>query len=65
MYRDHRVAVVIPAYNEEILICCTLDTMPLFIDDIFVVNDGSADRTKEEILIRAAKDPRIRGLASH
>jgi glycosyltransferase involved in cell wall biosynthesis len=45
MYRKSRVAVVIPAYNEEKLIATTIKKLPDFIDYIIVVNDGSKDDT--------------------
>lgn len=45
MYKGHRVAVVIPAYNEEHLISRVLETMPEFVDRIIVVDDCSQDRT--------------------
>lgn len=47
MYRDRKVAIVVPAYNEEKLITKTVETMPDFVDLILVVNDGSSDRTLE------------------
>jgi glycosyltransferase involved in cell wall biosynthesis len=45
MYRKLKVAVVIPAYNEEKLIEHTLTTVPDFVDYIVTVNDGSRDKT--------------------
>ena len=51
MYADLRVAVVVPAHNEEKLIGTVIQTMPDFVDHIIVVDDASADETG-----RAAKD---------
>jgi hypothetical protein len=34
MYRDHTVAVVVPAYNEEGLVGTVIDTMPRFVDRV-------------------------------
>ncbi len=45
MYKDKRVAVVVPAYNEELLIAKVIGTMPIFVDHIVVVDDGSRDGT--------------------
>lgn len=54
MYRQTKVAVVIPAYNEEKLIATTVNKLPDFIDYIIVVNDGSKDNTAE-VLAKLAK----------
>lgn len=59
MYRERWIAVVVPAYNEELLIGPTLDTMPEFVDRVYVVDDCSTDRTSGRIAELAAKDPRI------
>lgn len=40
-----RVAVIVPAYNEERLLGRTLATMPSFVDAVFVVDDASSNRT--------------------
>ncbi len=47
MYRDRRVAIVVPAYNEQLLISKTVSELPDFVDLIIAVNDGSTDRTAE------------------
>src|SRR5437867_12592835 len=47
MYRDARVAVVVPAYNEERQIGRVLETMPGWVDAVVVVDDCSTDRTPE------------------
>jgi len=44
-----RVAVVIPARNEERWIAATVSTLPAFVDNVVVVDDGSNDRTGELI----------------
>ena len=45
MYREHTIAVVIPALNEAELLPTTLEGLPEFIDYIIVVDDGSTDAT--------------------
>jgi glycosyltransferase involved in cell wall biosynthesis len=45
MYRNLKVAVVIPAYNEEKLIKKTIDSLPDFIDHVVAINDCSTDST--------------------
>lgn len=47
MYKGLRVAVVVPAYNEEKLIGKTLSTMPDLVDRIFVIDDCSTDDTSK------------------
>src|SRR5438105_1669760 len=45
MFRGHRVAVVVPAYNERDKIAATIRSIPGFVDHIVVVDDGSGDGT--------------------
>jgi glycosyltransferase involved in cell wall biosynthesis len=42
-----RVAVVVPAHDEESLIAGVLAAMPGFVDRVYVVDDASADATSE------------------
>ena len=49
MYRDQKVTVVVPAYNEETQITRVIDTMPEFVDKIVIIDDCSSDRTSEVI----------------
>ena len=59
MYRNNTIAVVVPAYNEEKLIRKVLETTPVFVDHIVVVDDASIDRTGEVVQTRRAEDPRV------
>jgi len=47
MRSNHKIAVVIPALNEEAAIGAVLDDIPDWVDDVVVVDNGSADRTPE------------------
>lgn len=47
MIKGKTVAVVIPAFNEELLIGKVLQSIPSFVDNVIVIDDGSADRTAE------------------
>lgn len=45
MYKEHRIAVVAPAFNEERFISKFLGNLPAYIDEIIVVDDCSQDGT--------------------
>ena len=57
MVEGKRVAVVIPAHNEQDLVGETLAGIPDFVDRVIVVDDASTDATAERA--RAAGDPRV------
>ncbi len=57
MLHDARVAVVVPAFQEERWIAETVRRMPDYVDHILVVDDRSDDRTAEEA--RGVGDPRV------
>lgn len=59
MYKGHKVAVVVPAYQEELLILDTLRGIPEWVDRVYVVDDGSRDRTPELLDARLEVDPRL------
>ncbi len=50
VYREHTVGVVVPAYNEAGFVGEVLETMPDFVDRVYVVDDRSTDGTWREIL---------------
>ena len=56
MYKSKRIGVVIPAYNEDLLIGRVLTTMPDFVDRIIVVNDASTDKTADVVRSHRAFD---------
>jgi len=59
MYRGKTIGVVVPAYDEELLISDTLLSIPVFVDRIYAVNDGSTDRTRIIIDEISQSDTRV------
>lgn len=61
MFEQARIGVVVPCYNEELLIGRVIETMPDFVDRIYIVDDRSDDGTVEIARGYEAEDPdRIR-----
>ncbi|WP_417912752.1 glycosyltransferase family 2 protein [Candidatus Electronema sp. TJ] len=59
MFLDKKIAVVIPAHNEEKLIGKVIGTMPDFVDYIVVVDDQSGDGTADAVRLLAASNRKI------
>ena len=57
MLEGKRVAVVVPAHDEEALVATTIAGIPAFVDRIVVVDDCSRDATAERA--RATGDARV------
>jgi glycosyltransferase involved in cell wall biosynthesis len=57
MYKDHRIAVVVPCHNEAGHLADVIRTMPAFVDSIIVVDDCSTDNTAE--VARKSGDARV------
>ncbi|MFA6413309.1 MAG: glycosyltransferase family 2 protein [Syntrophales bacterium] len=53
----YRLAVVIPAYNAETSIRSVILSLPVFVERIIIVDDGSVDQTKKAV--QSLDDPRI------
>ena len=53
MYRNHRIGIVIPVYNEAEFIGSVLDSLPVFVSSAYVVDDCSTDGSWEVIRRRA------------
>lgn len=49
MYKNNRIAVVVPCYNEEVLVAKVISTMPSLVDKIIVVDDCSTDNTVSSV----------------
>jgi glycosyltransferase involved in cell wall biosynthesis len=59
MYREKKISLVIPAYNEEKLILPTLERVPELIDKIYVVDDCSPDGQNQVVEERSKIDSRV------
>jgi glycosyltransferase involved in cell wall biosynthesis len=62
VYRELRVAVVVPAFNERHKIVETVSTIPAFIDHVLVIDDASHDDTAgqaELAAVRRAEPARV------
>ena len=57
MYKEKIISVVVPAYQEELLIGRVIETMPDYVDKIVIVDDASQDRTAEIVREYAKKIP--------
>ncbi len=53
----HNIGVVVPAYNEELLIEETINGIPKYVNKIYIIDDCSNDRTPQ--IIEGMTDPRI------
>lgn len=60
MYRDKKISLVIPAYNEQKLISRTLAAVPQVFDRVFVVDDASTDQQNQVIEQVSLQDRRIK-----
>ncbi len=57
MYRNMRIGISTAAHNEENFIKEVIDSMPPFVDRIYVTNDASTDRTGD--ILASIKDERL------
>src|ERR1044072_5269658 len=64
MYRNNKISMAIPCLNEEKLITKTLKNVPDFVYKVFVVDDGSTDKTGAAVRAYAKKDKRVKLLVN-
>ncbi|MEK6932304.1 MAG: glycosyltransferase family 2 protein [Nanoarchaeota archaeon] len=65
MYKNKKISLVIPAYNEEKLIIPTLKNVPRLVDRIYVVDDASKDNMFNVLRVLQKKDKRIKIIKHH
>ena len=59
MYKGKKISLVIPARNEQKLIKPTLENVPKTIDKVYVIDDGSTDKTASVVREIIKGDKRI------
>lgn len=70
MFEELRVAVVVPAFNEELNVARTVRDVPAFVDHVLVVDDASHDATFLEASrhrragLEVLRHPRNRGVGA-
>ena len=65
MFKNHKIIVLIPVFNEENNIAAVIQDIPPYVDGIIVIDDGSSDRSAEIAEKNGAtvvKHPRNRGV---
>lgn len=65
MLNGKKIAVVVPAHNEEKLIGQVIETMPTFVDLIIVIDDGSTDKTSKNAKQAAQKSQKKLQIIHH
>ena len=58
MYSGHRIGVIVLAYKVEAYIKCVIEDLPDFIDQIYVIEDGSPDRTAK--IVKKMSHPQVK-----
>jgi len=59
MYKDKSICIVVPAYNEATQIGSVIETMPDYVDYVFIVDDASQDKTVEIVKRYQKKSKKI------
>jgi glycosyltransferase involved in cell wall biosynthesis len=59
MFKNKVISVVVPAHNEQKLIQKVLQSIPHWVDHIYVIDDCSLDATSEKVRERMTSDTRI------
>jgi glycosyltransferase involved in cell wall biosynthesis len=59
MFKNKIISIVVPAHNEQKLIQKVLQSIPHWVDHIYVIDDYSLDATSEKVRERMTSDTRI------
>lgn len=60
LFKRYKIGVVVPAYNEEVLLGETIKGIPEYVSRIYIIDDCSSDGTPK--VIKNMKDPRVTSL---
>jgi len=59
MYKNKKIAVVVPAYNEERFIESVIGAIPGLVDKIYIIDDASTDNTQQITSDLASQNGRV------
>ena len=59
LYKNKKIGVVLPLYNEETQIAKVVNTMPTFVDKIIIVDDKSTDETINVVMKLQSSNEKI------
>ena len=59
MYKDNKISVVVPAYNEEKLISKTINAVPDFVDKIIVIDETAESESAETLVESDTDTPKV------
>jgi glycosyltransferase involved in cell wall biosynthesis len=65
MYKNKKIGVVVPCYNEEQFITRVVRGIPEYVDRIYIIDDFSTDSTAEFALKAAEAEPRWISVIKH
>lgn len=65
MYKNASVGVVVPCHNEERMLGRVIETMPEFVDRVYIIDDCSSDKTAEIARGHVDRDPNRLTLIRH
>lgn len=60
MYKENKISIIVPCYNEEGKIANTLRTMPNYADTVYVIDDCSTDGSVAVVQHCMERDSRIK-----
>lgn len=59
MINEKIISVIVPAFNEELLIKKTINSIPSSVEKIIIINDCSSDNTKKIVENEMLKNPKL------